>query len=192
MKALVKLLSLSVCVVLLCATCKKKEPEFYERPLVNHSLTDYVESSTNSYVQVDDSIYYFHLIRGCYSSYRGRLNKNAFSLYLQSPNFDRPYINISVLTEIIKPESFFQKGIRKIDSMYIEKKYLSLGEGSPRVEYYSTQSLLTWDTVFYENKRFNGKGSLEILDTLYTNYQNTYHHPSTYYPPQKIEFEFKQ
>ena len=171
--------------ILLCTTCKKEEPEIFERPLFYHSYTDYVGSNTDSYVQVGDSTYYFHYIEGGYLSYRGRENKNCFYFGLLSENHSQNPIKVRIDTKIIKPEVFFQKGTIEIDSIRILNAPSMVG-GSYRVEYYTTRSVFTWDYVSYENRTFKGRGSLEIKDTLYINYPDT-----VYYPPQKIEFEFK-
>ncbi|MCL2291120.1 MAG: hypothetical protein FWC34_10560 [Bacteroidetes bacterium] len=185
MKILFKILGLTVCMLLLFATCKKDEPENYENSLFSRSYTDYVGSNTDSYVQVGDSIYYFNYIVGDYSSYRGRFNKNSFRLFLpDSLNYYQNNVWIGIDTEIIEPDVFFQKGTWKIDSIYIKNGPFAIG-GSYYTEYYATHSVFTWDIVFYENRKFKGKGSLEIMETLYTDDLDTY------YPPQKIEFEFK-
>ena len=197
MKTSFKILSLVVCTLLLFVSCHSgEETEIYERPLFYHSFTDYVGSPTNSYVQVGDSTYYFHFVESDYSSYRGRTNENIFYLWLFSPNLHQDTgsfnIHIGIHTDMIKPENFFQKGVRKINSIDIRKRYEKdyvVSEGFKSIEYTYTKSLFTclftWDTIVYENRIFKGKGSLEILDTLYFGEQDVY------YPPQKIEFEFK-
>jgi len=123
--------------------------------------------------------------------YISKYNKNAFNFALHnSLNYLQNPVRVSILTEVIKPEVFFQKGIREINTLYLHNDPYING-GSMQSEYYVIPAVFIWDTVSYENRRFKGKGSLEIMDTLYTNYQNTYSYSNTYYPPQKIEFEFK-
>jgi len=170
---------------LMGTACKKEEPEIFERPLFYHTYTDYVGSNTDSYVQVGDSTYYFLHIEGGYYAYRGRINKNCFYFRLSPENYSQNSILVSIDTKIITPEVFFQKSTIEIDSIHILNARLMDG-GAYRVEYYATRSAFTWDYASYENRTFKGKGSLEIKDTLYINYPDT-----VYYPPQKIEFEFK-
>ena len=111
---------------------------------------------------------------------------SVFILRLQNSSENNYYpIVFQFFTKEMPPEFFFQKGSYNIDTLYINNNALSISELFYRKEYYGIRSIFTWDTVFYENKKFNGKGSFEIMDTLFTSYS------TIYYPPQKIEFEFK-
>ena len=190
MKGLVKIFSLSVCVVLLSTNCKKRRCEC-EKEMENdyYCYTDYVGNLANSQVQVGDTVYYFDAMEGYYC-YTPRFDKNTFGFFMNSFNYLQNPIRVSILTEKMAPEIFFQKGILEIDTLYIHNDPLIVG-GAMHSEYYAVHAIFTWDTVFYENRIFKGNGSIEIMDTLYTNYQDTFYCPNTYYPPQKIEFEFK-
>ena len=183
MKTLFRLFCLVVCIIFLFATCRPDDPEISESHLFYYSYTGNVKSNTNSYVQISDSTYYWYYIEGNYGYYRGKFNKNSFNFRLLYSHLN-PF-TVTIDTEIIDANLFFKKGIRKIDSIHILNASLMNG-GKYRIEYYPTRSVFSWDTVSYENGIFNGKGSLEIKDTLYINYPEF-----IYLPPQKIEFEFK-
>jgi hypothetical protein len=185
--------NLIIYILILFSTCKKIEQN---NDSETHGADDYyaytepIRSLTNSFVQVGDSIYHFDCMEGVYF-YIPTLNKNAFNIAFDySLNSLQNPVRISILTEVIKPEIFFQKGSREINTLYLHNDPWLVG-GSMHSEYYSIRAVLIWDSVLYENRRVKGKGSLEIKDTLFTNYQDTYWCPNTFYPPQKIEFEFK-
>ena len=192
----IKLLSLLFLFSLFFTTCKKDEPEIFERPLFYHSYTG-AGGSTDSYVQVNDSIVYFDQIYGGYGSYRGSDNKNVFYFALKDSltdvvsheNQHQKYFRIDIKTEMLSPEVFFQKGTRNIDSIYVNSNPPGLIGGNylpPIWGHQPAQCVFTWDYVSYEGKTFKGKGSFEIKDTIYY-----ITHPETvYYPPQKIKFEF--
>jgi len=195
MKKLIRILCLTACTLLLFVTCRPEEPEIFERPLFYHSYTE-AGSSTDSYIQVCDSIIYFDHIYGGYGFYRGSDNRNVFYFALTNPltyvsyeNQHQKYFRIDIKTEMLSPEVFFQKGTWKIDSMYINSNLPGLtgGNGLPPIwGHQPAQCVFTWDYIACENKTFKGKGSFEIKDTIYITYPET-----VYYPPQKIEFEFK-
>jgi len=168
-------------------SCKEKikldeEPEIHvgiSYPCYAHSL----DSIINSYVQVGDSIYKFNAIEGFYCSYIPTFNNNNFRFFLKDSLHSYQHcVNFDIFTKIMDPEAFFQKGIWEIDTFYVSIYLLGL---SHRKEYYGIRSIFTWHSVSYEDWKFTGKGSFEIMDTLFTNY------PEIYYTPQKIEFEFK-
>ena len=185
MKNLHTILYITTCLLLL-AGCKEPEPvNDPEYPLGSYSNYTYLmESVSDFYVQVADSIYHFNYIEGSYWSHRPTFFMNNFMLWL-SDSSQNYQLGFFIFTKEMAPEIFFQKGSYNIDTLYINNNALSISELFYRKEYYGIRSIFIWDTVFYENKKFNGKGSFEIMDTLFTSY------PTIYYPPQKIEFEFK-
>jgi hypothetical protein len=188
MKTQFIILNLAVCALFLFISCRKTESGKNQEIVVGGiylPLTNNMESTTNSYVMVGNSSYCFNSIEGVYYSYKPTFNNNVFCFRLMSSEHKHSQsIKFEIFTGVIQPESFFQKGIRKVDTFYIHNDCLSNHELNYRKEYHNIQSVFTWDTVFYENRLFKGKGSFEIMETLYTDYQ------SIYYPPQKIEFEF--
>ena len=194
MKALVKLLGLMVCIILICITCKKVEPK--EEPHIlpcgciidddsSFHYTDCIESNTNSFFQIGDSVYNLNFINGLYF-FAGYENANNFSLFFRDTLISGTSFHFEMFTEKIQPEDFFQKGSRIIDIMRIS----CIGIG---IDAKTTQSVFTWDSVFYEDKKFKGTGSIEIIDTLFAKYGMEYYPPREipYFPPQKIKFEFK-
>jgi hypothetical protein len=198
MKSILKLISLTFC-ILLSSSCKTEAQEGeLENNTRDYRYTDYSASETNTYLQVDDSVFYFDRIEGGYF-FSKSANKNAFFFFLSNSdtlNFNNincytTYVNI--LTERMEPEVFFQKGVRIIN--FIRIRYGHTVDGI-RIEpkYYDTQSILIWDTVSYENRKFYGKGSIEIMDSLYIKnpYYPYYGIDIHCYPPQKIEFEFNK
>ena len=200
MKALVKLFSLVVCMVLLCTTCNKIKPEPEEEsyPLgldrdttIGFLYTEIVESNTNSYFQIGDSVYNFNSVEGLYY-FDGYKNTNVFCLSFSDTLISGTFFRFEMFTEVIQPEVFFQKGIQKIDALRICCIGININSGN----YKNIQSVFTWDTVYYEDKKFKGVGSLEIIDTLFTRHSMRYEppreeDPDPYFPPQKIKFEFK-
>ena len=194
MKAVVKLLSLSVCIVLLCTTCNKNPIDSisYDYPCgcaINDDssfhYTDCIESNTNSYFQIGDFVYNLNCINGLYF-FAGYENANIFRLFFKDTLISGTFFHFDIFTEKIQPEVFFQEGSRIIDIMCIS----CIGTG---IDPKNTHSVFTWDSVFYENKKFKGTGSIEITDTLFAKYGMEYYPPREvpYFPPQKIKFEFK-
>ena len=185
MKKIIKILSIIACILLLCIACKEKEQDDIHIGISYISYTDIIESTTNTYVKIGDSIYNFNYISGYYGKRTSNNNDFCFR-FKDSINCFWHSIEFDIFTKTVEPEVFFQKGIFKFDTMYIWNTGFSIPMLDYRTDYYgSNYAILTWNTVFYADRKFTGKGTLEIMDTLYTNY------PDTYYPPQKIEFEFK-
>lgn len=188
-KSLLKLLGLVVCTVLLLAGCRPEET--YERPLFYHIFAN-ANSNTDSYIRVSDSTVSFNQISGSYGCYREKSNGYFFSFTLTNPlssseyGYIYNYFRIDINTKMIPPEIFFQKRTWEIDSIQINNHppYTIGGSGLPLQGWtFAAQCVLVWDSVFYGNEIFKGKGSFEIKDTIHTS--------GIYYPPQKIEFEFK-
>lgn len=189
MKSLLKLASLSLS-VLLFSCCKTEAQENEKDARENIRYTDNIISETNSYLQMDSSTHYFRSIEGGYF-YLKSVNKNAF--YFSMGNSDSLSIRIAsiiILTEIMEPEEFFQKSVRDIHSIRIDYYTDLVGGKEYVVKYYDTRSVFTWDTVSYVNRRFHGKGSIEIMDTLYIEHLDNGNIQC--FPPQKIEFQFKK
>ena len=47
-------------------------------------------------------------------------------------------------------------------------------------------AIFSWDTAYFGNMSFKGKGYFEITSALYSNLV-----PNRFYPEQRINFEFK-
>jgi len=192
MKTLFKLFSLTVCVLFLSPTCTKEKPDNNQDIIVKREPTGglteytYAVSYSNSSFRVSDSIYNFNRIEASYVSMRPFYNMNAFHLKLMdSVLLYYNSIKLEIFTKKISPEVFFKKGKWEVDTLYISNYTLGIPLVYGKGYYGNIRTVFTWERVFYENERFQGKGSFEIMDTLYTDY------PAIYYPPQKIEFEFK-
>jgi hypothetical protein len=189
MKKIVNLFGL-ICLLFLLITCQPNEEEFeggtFYRILVKE------ESSTNSYIQVSDSLVNFNQIEGCYGCFRGEINRYFFYFILtnslNSEEYPLNYFRIDLNTKTMPPEDFFQKRRWEIDSYINHHTPGSIGSNylPPQEGYCATQCVFTWDSISYENNTFKGKGVLEIKDTLSFDIPTHF-----YYPPQKIEFEFK-
>jgi hypothetical protein len=61
-----------------------------------------------------------------------------------------------------------------------------LASTSVSENFFNINAILTWDTAYFENFSFKGKGYFEIIDTLHSTIE-----PSIFYPAQRINFEFK-
>ena len=174
-----------VCSFVLYTSCKTNEPN--ENPIhegvIPYPYTEMVINRTSSYFQVCDSIYNFNQLNGCYY-YSPFHKKNLFYVTLfDSLKKSYNHVGFEMFTDNIQTEIFFQKGITEINNLSISNHCnISISLGSIHD---NARLFFTWDSVLYEDRKFSGKGSFEIMDTLYTNYQDIY------YPPQKIEFEFK-
>jgi len=191
-KSLLKLVSLSLTVLLFsCCKTEAQENEKEKDTRKDISYTDNFACVSNSYLQMDGYTLFFNRIAGGYSYWKS-VNKNAFFFSLctsdsLSANYQH-YATFSIITEKMEPEQFFQKGVREIHSIRIDYFTYFIGGGEFEVEYYDTRSVLTWDTVSYVNRLFEGKGSIEIMDTLQV--KHIYDGRIQCFPPQKIEFEF--
>ena len=184
MKTLVKLLCITVGLLFLCVTCKKNEQD----KDTYISYTDCIISTTNSYVQINDSIYNFTHIEGSYGSCD---DKSLFYFTLSDSSHN--HFQVSILTDRMNPEIFFQKGTKESNLVNIYYGPMLIG-GGPIIEYAEIRSVLTWNSVFYEDRIFKGKGSFELRDTLHTVFPSGtgyLHQEEICFPPQKIEFEFK-
>jgi hypothetical protein len=191
MKTLLKTFSITLCLLFLCITCKKIEQPIDEPyrgcGCISENqyvlYTEFVESNTNSYFHTENFVYNFDFVEGHYF-YPGYDSANIFFLRFED-TLRSNHVFFELFTEIIEPEIFFQNGSRIIDAMRISY------DGYHCFHYKDIQSVFTWESVFYENMKFVGKGSLEITDTLFLTPIINYSPKDSYFPPQKIEFEFK-
>jgi len=212
MKSLSKILCLTFCIILLYnykveaqmqgfkllvenfkAEAKRRNPPPAQ---IYYGEFERLQANTKAKVQIKDSIHHFNLVDLCY---RGIGTNIDFFLITFKDSIRYPlFIQFVLFIDKKVPEVFFRDRTWSIDSMHIVNAF--------SVEWYFLDSyhfgninvVFSWEDLVYEknlqiesdsfntDKKFlqHGKGTLEIMDTLYTEF------PEVYYPPQKIVFEF--
>jgi hypothetical protein len=88
-------------------------------------------------------------------------------------------MSLEIYTPFIKPEQFFSKSTYQTDSLGISWSGVSK-------DFYNANAVFKWDTASFNTIRFSGNASLEIREKMFGTIN-----PQSYYPPQKLEFEFK-
>jgi hypothetical protein len=142
--------------------------------------TDIVRSSTNSAINISDSAYQFNRIEAIYYSHKPTTNQNVFKMtFSDTLNDNGKVVEFDIYTKFIKPKDFFQKNTLTIDSIIIAST-------SVYENFFNANAILTWDTAYFENLSFKGKGFFKIIDTLQSTSE-----PQVFYPGQRINFEFK-
>lgn len=147
-------------------------------------LTESVISPYNTQFIVGDSIYNCNKIEATLYSHQPSSNQNNFYISLTDTNqavFN--WINLEVYTPVMPPETFFKKGTFTIDTLNITH---CLTNSSFSEFVYGVDATFTWDTVYYENLRFKGQGSLEFSKII-----ESISYPGVFYPAQKVQFQFK-
>ena len=160
---------------------------------------EYLKTNANTYAQIGDSTYSFNHIELYYGSYEPTFRNNHFMIRLMdSVRVWKSSVQFDLFTDIMEPQLFFRKGCWIIDTMYICNDGISYDNFYYRSNHFGDiRAVFSWEYVFREKRPVigsldeyteellsHGKGSFEIMDTIYTEF------PEIYYPPQKIEFEF--
>jgi len=213
MKSLLKTLSLTFCIILLLNSKIEAQMQLFKLLVddlkaeaqrrnptpaqIFYDEFERLQANTKAKVQIKDSIHYFNLVDLCYWGID--TNINHFLITFKDSTRNPPlFIQFVLFIDNKVPEVFFRDGSWSIDSMHIVNAF--------SVEWYFSQSnhyggisvLFSWEDLVYKKKLKNetdslftekkylqhGKGTLEIMDTIYAEF------PEIYYPPQKIVFEF--
>jgi hypothetical protein len=170
--------------LLFLSACNKESPDKPGSKIIVGGLylgyTEVVLSKTNSTINISDSIYQFNRIEAQYYSYKPTTNQNVLVMtFTDTLSSKGKRVEFDIFTKFVRPEDFFQKSSMTIDS-------ITLASTSVFENFFNANAILTWDTAFFENFSFKGKGYFEFIDTLKCIYE-----PSKYYPKQRINFEFK-
>ena len=176
---------------LLFIACNKENNNNPGRNIIVGGLylpyTDLVRSSSNTIINFSDSICQFNKIEAIYYSYKPTSNQNVFIMtFIDTLNSKGKAIELDIFTRPMNPADFFQKSSFIIDSVMIGNTNIMTGNTSMRENFFNANAILTWDTAYFENFSFKGKGFFEIIDTLHSSIET-----SKFYPGQKINFEFK-
>jgi hypothetical protein len=149
--------------------------------------TDLVRSSTNSTIKISDSICQFNKIEAIYYSFKPTANQNVFIMtFVDTLSNKGKIVQLNIFTRPMNPADFFQKSSLAIDSIIIGNTNIMIGNTSVSENFFNADAILTWDTAYFENFSFKGKGYFEIIDTLHSTIA-----PLQFYPDQRINFEFK-
>ena len=141
--------------------------------------TQIVQNSIKTSINISDSVYVFNKLMASYYSYKPTTNQNVFSMTFSDTLSNRgKVVQLDIFTPFIKPEIFFCKRTITIDSIMVTSS-------SVRENFFNANAILSWDTAYFENFSFKGKGYFDLNDTLKSIYE-----PSKYYPKQRISFEF--
>jgi hypothetical protein len=169
---------------LLFIECSRENDDNHNQNIIVGGLyipyTEVVQCKSNSTINISDSIFQFNLIEASYYSYKPTANQNVFVInFIDTLSSNRKSVEIDIFTQFVKPEDFFKKGSVTIDSLMITST-------SVRENFFNTNAILTWDTAYFKDFSFKGKGFFELIDTL-----KSISEPSVFYPKQGIKFEFK-
>jgi hypothetical protein len=149
--------------------------------------TDLVRSSTNSTIKISDSICQFNKIEAIYYSFKPTANQNVLIMtFIDTLSSKGKIVQLNIFTRPMNPADFFQKSSLAIDSIMIGNTNIMIGNTSVSENFFNADAILTWDTAYFENFSFKGKGYFEIIDTLHSTIAHF-----QFYPDQRINFEFK-
>ncbi len=184
MKTMKTTLTFLFVTTLFLSACNKESPEIPDPKIIVGGLyvpyTQVVQSETNSTINISDSIYQFNRIEAYYYSYKPTTNQNVLVMtFIDTLGSKGKHVEFDIFTKFVKPEDFFQKSSITIDSII-------LASSSVFENFFNANAILTWDTAYFENFSFKGRGYIELNDTLKSIYE-----PSIFYPKQRINFEFK-
>ena len=171
-----------IVISLLFVSCDKdnQNDNLEENVIVGGVYLDYtgvVINPCNIKVMVRDEIYTFNHSEAIYSSHQPTTNQNVFMIFL-SDTTSHNGIRFDIFTPVISPEDFFAKSTIQTDTIRID------WQGTTE-DFYDAEALLKWDTASFADHNFKGKVSLEITKKIVGIINS-----DTYYPKQKIEFEF--
>jgi hypothetical protein len=184
MKTVKTTLIFLILTTLLLSACNKESPNNADHKIIVGGLylpyTEAVLSSTNSAINISDSVYQFNRVEASYYSYKPTTNQNVLVMtFTDTLSSKGKRVELDIFTEFVKPEDFFQKSSITIDS-------ITFASTSVFENFFNANAILTWDTAYFENFSFKGRGYIELNDTLKSIYE-----PSIFYPKQRINFEFK-
>jgi hypothetical protein len=174
-----------ISIFLLFIACSKKEDtnNTAKNIIVGglyYPYTGIVTSSTNTTINISDTIYHFNRIEAGYYSYKPTANQNFFIMtFIDTLDSKGIPVQLEIFTRPMNPADFFQKSSFTIDSVILANTNVS-------DNFFNANAILKWDTASFENFSFKGKGYFEIIDTLHSKII-----PSRFYPDQRINFEFK-
>ena len=167
-----------------CIACNKENKNNPEKNIIVGGVylpyTGLVRSSTNSTINISGSIYQFVRIEAIYYSHKPTTNQNVFIMtFADTLSTKGKTVELDIFTKYMNPADFFQKSLLPVDSIILASTSVS-------ENFFNINAILTWDTAYFENFSFKGKGYFEIIDTLHSTIE-----PSIFYPAQRINFEFK-
>jgi len=176
---------------LLFFSCNKENTKNPDEKIIVGGLyipyTDIVRSSTNSTINISDSIYQFNRIEAIYYSHKPTSNQNVFIMtFIDTLSKKGQAVELDLFTKPMTPADFFQKSSLTIDSVMIDNTNIMIGNTNLGENFFHANAILKWDTAHFENFSFKGKGFVEIIDTLHSTMA-----PPNFYPNQRINFEFK-
>jgi hypothetical protein len=142
--------------------------------------TGSVRSSISTTIRISDRIHTFNRIEAIYYSYRPTSNQNVFMMtFTDTLNSQGTTVELDIFTKHMDPVDFFRKSSLPVDSIIVSS-------GNVYENFFQAKALLTWDTAWFDNLSFKGKGYFEIIDTLYCSIES-----GKFYPKQRINFEFR-
>jgi hypothetical protein len=168
---------------LLVVACNKETSISPDNDIIVGGLyfpyTGSVRSSTSATIRISDRSHPFNSIEAIYYSHRPTSNQNVFMMtFTDTLSSNGKTVILDIFTKHMDPVDFFKKGSFPVDSIMLSSAYV-------RENFFQAKALLTWDTAWFDNLSFKGKGYFEIIDTLYCRYE-----AGKFYPKQRIEFEF--
>ncbi|MEI7501342.1 MAG: hypothetical protein WCK84_12955 [Bacteroidota bacterium] len=169
---------------LLVVACNKENSNNADENIIVGGLyipyTGSVRSSISTTFNISDRIYPINKTEAIYYSYKPTSNQNIFMMtFTDTLNSQGKTVELDIFTKHLDPVDFFKKGSFPVDS-------IMLSSGSVRENFFHANAKLTWDTAWFENFSFKGKGYFDIIDTIYCSIES-----GKFYPKQKINFEFR-
>ena len=172
-----------IAICILFIGCKKENPNLEQDDQiivggVYHDYTRVIENPCDIKINISEKSYSFNKSEAIYSSHQPTSNQNVFMIYLSDTTSNNK-ICLDIFTPVIKPEDFFTKSTFKTDTIRISW----LGT---REDFFDANAVFKWDTATFDNISFKGKASLEITKKIVGTINS-----DTYYPLQKLDFEFE-
>jgi hypothetical protein len=171
-----------VSICLLLVSCRKENPgENQEDHVivggVYRSYTEQIINPCDIKVSINGENYNFNKLEASYNSHQPTTNQNILSVYLND-TIKNKSIHFEIFTPYMQPGEFFTKSDFTTDT-------IKIGWAGVREDFYDSEATFKWETVAFDKRKFTGKATFNIPKKI-TGRIN----PTTYYPEQKIEFEF--
>mgnify|MGYP003588688843 CR=1 FL=1 len=129
-------------------------------------------------VSINGENYNFNKLQASYNSHQPTTNQNVLLVYLND-TIKNKYVHFEIFTPYMQPGEFFTKSDFKTDTIKID--WAGVME-----DFYDSEATFKWETVSFDKRKFTGKAILNIPKKITGRINST-----TYYPEQKIEFEFE-
>lgn len=182
-KSICFLISIMITIMSCTKSDDSKDKDIIIGGIYSH-YTEMVQSNFSTQFTISDSIYNYNKIEAALYSHQPTSKQNVFYiLFSDTINPKAKPVQLEIFTSLMKPEDFFRKGNFNIDTIRIAHFKSNSGFSDDLT---GVAAVFSWDTAYFENLRFKGKGSLGFIKKAEGPFLS-----GDFYPVQKISLEFK-